>query len=222
MLTINFVGQVSQVEDKEKLQNGIIQTSARQDEIVDLNFSYYIGNGPKLEQSKFYVVTGHLYVYENKYCVSIKKVRETTDTVLAVDYTGLLAKVHGGQNEPTKYLEINSKRVLKIQMVNRTPVKDNSNWMDILVYNDKVHQYLEKLQNGNPFYVEGLLMFGSYTKKDSDEKVYSLGMMLNSFEFINTKESNNEKENTTKMEYNKMEHNTPSTTTASDVDDIPF
>ncbi len=222
MLTVNFVGQVSQLNDEGKLQTGIIQTSARENEVIDLNFSYYVGNSPKLELNKYYVVVGELYIYENKYCIKVDKVRETKDTTLAIDYTGLIAKVHGGKGDPTKYVEINGKNVLQIQMVNRTPVKDVSNWINVLVYNDKIHQYLEKLQNGNPFIVKGLLTFGGYSKKESDEKVYTLGMMLNSFEFVSGGGSNSTSTSTNSEDDVKMDTNTPSNTTSSDLDDIPF
>lgn len=216
MLTITFVGQVTESNNEEKIQTGKLITNPRENETVELDFSYYVSQDNKLEVLKTYLVIGDLYLYENKYCVQVESVLEVNTPVLSVLNAALLAKVHGGKNEPTKLIDMKGKRVLQIQMVNRTPVKENSNWLNVLVYNEKLHQYLDKLQNGNPFYVKGNLMFGEYSNKDG-VTVKTLSMMLNKFEFVNSGGSNSDNDKTTKTNYNKANNTNPSST-----DEIPF
>lgn len=215
MLTITFVGQVTQINDEGKLQTGVFTTSPRENETVELDFSYYVSQDNKLESQKRYLVVGELYLYENKYCVKVKKVIDGGSLDLTVLNSTLLAKVHGGKGDPIEIVSMKGKPVLKINMVNRTPVKEHSNWLNVLVYNEKLHQYLEKLQNSNSFYVEGNLMFGEYSNKEGST-VKTLSMMLNSFEFVSGG-SNSDNDKSTKTNYNKANNTNPSTT-----DEIPF
>lgn len=217
MLTITFVGQVNSVTDNGKLQEGVFVTSPRENETVELDFSYYVSQDNKLESQKRYLVVGELYLYENKYCVKVKKVFDGGSLDLTVLNSTLLAKVHGGKNEPTKLIDMKGKSVLQIQLVNRTPVKEHSNWLNVLVYNEKLHQYLEKLQNGTSFYVEGNLMFGEYSNKEGNT-VKTLSMMLNSFEFVSSSNSDNDK--STKSQYNKS--NKTNSSSDKSTEEIPF